>query len=220
MPKALKTRPKQVRNATQTKARILREATQIFAGTGYDGASISDIVKASQINKRMIYHYFGDKEGLYRAVFLHQWGELKDWFDRAVKKRFDDPATTSLTVEQLLTEAIDTLFDFMASHPHFVRLMMWEGLEGGAISRSIWKQVRGPIYVQLEFLIKQAQEEKVLDSKLEPSHLIISFLGAVGFYFAYAPTLFEIIRKNPFSEPALEERKNQLKFMLTSLFTK
>jgi hypothetical protein len=105
----------------------------------------------------------------------------------------------------------------MAVNRRFVRLVMWEGLEGGAISRSIWTDVRGPLYVQVEFLIKSAQERGRLNPKLNPAHLVISFLGAVGFYFAYAPTLVDILHQDPFGKVALKQRKDELKLLLKSL---
>lgn len=216
--KAKKSSKTGVRNAAQTKARILEAAFGVFSKKGFDGAATSEIVKSARINKRMLYHYFGDKEGLYRAVFVQQWSELKSWFDQAIRRRIEEGGGLPSDVRTILGEALDTCFDFMAAKPDFVRLMMWEGLEGGQISRAIWKEVRGPIYVQVEFLIKQAQEEGVLDHSVDPAQLIISFLGSIGFYFAYAPTLVEMIRKDPYSPSALKERKTALREMLESQF--
>ena len=166
----------------------------------------------------MVYHYFGDKKGLYRAVFLYQWSELKEWFDRALKKRMEESGTAPIDSRQLMKEALGTFFDFMASHQNFVRLMMWEGLEGGEVSRSLWTDVRGPIYVQIEFLVKQAQREGLIDKNVDPAHLIVSFLGVISFYFAYAPTLIDILHKDPFDSEALAERKGQVLRLLESLF--
>lgn len=206
---------KKRRDAIETRARILREATRIFAVHGFEGSPISGIVKASKVNKRMVYHYFGDKAGLYREIFLEQWGELKAWFDKALEKQGGDPSTNG---EKLLSEALGIFFDFMASHQDFVRLTMWEGLEGGWVSRSIWKDVRGPIYFQMEVLIKYAQEAGLLDKEMDAGHLIVSFLGAISFYFAYAPTLIDILHKDPFDPEALAERKEQVARLLKSLY--
>jgi TetR/AcrR family transcriptional regulator len=211
---------KQTRNAELTRARILEKATEVFAAAGFDGASIGDIVKASRVNKRMIYHYFGDKEGLYRAIFRHQWGELKEWFDRELSRRLESGAPWPTDAASILMEAVDISSDFMASHQFFIRLMMWEGLEGGQISRSIWTDVRGPLYAQVEFLIRQAQQEGSLDPRTDPAHLVISFLGAVSFYFAYAPTLADMLHQEPFAARVLEERKGQLKRLLGGLIIK
>lgn len=206
------------RNAAKTRAKILEKATDLFAASGYEGTSISDIVTASKVNKRMIYHYFGDKHGLYRAIFLQQWGELKEWFDQAFLKRV--ASARPVTTQDLIDEAVGIFFEFMQSHQPFVRLMMWEGLEGGEISRSIWTDVRGPLYAQMEFVIKQAQEEDLLDRRLDAGHFIVSFLGAITFYFGYASTLKNMIHQEPLEPDALKKRKEQLLLLLKNLYLK
>ncbi len=57
-----------VRAGDGTRARILSAATDEFAANGYSGARIEAISRAAGANPRMIYHYFGDKDGLYVAV--------------------------------------------------------------------------------------------------------------------------------------------------------
>lgn len=208
--------PKKTRNAKRTRARILTMASELFAEKGFEGTAVSEITRASGVTKRMLYHYFSDKKGLYRAVFVHEWGELKEWYDKALKKRMEDPS--SVETKELLAESVSIFFDFLARRPQFVRLMMWEGLEGGEISRSIWKDVRGPLYVQMELLIRQAQEEGLLDINLDAAHLVVSFLGVISFYFAYAPTLEDMIHEEPFAEEALANRKFQIMRMLESLY--
>jgi len=51
-----------------TRQRILDAALVAFAAQGPLGARVDDIAAAAQINKRMLYHYFGDKAGLFQAV--------------------------------------------------------------------------------------------------------------------------------------------------------
>ena len=47
---------------------ILLAATREFAAEGFGGARVDAIADRAQINKRMLYHYFGNKEELYLAV--------------------------------------------------------------------------------------------------------------------------------------------------------
>lgn len=206
------------RDAAKTRARILLQSTKLFAKKGFAGTSISDIVKATGNNKRMVYHYFGDKKGLYRAVFLQQWEELKEWFDRAFQKRIEAAGQRPIDTREAVSEALSIYFDFIASHQDFVRLMMWEGLEGGEISRSIWKEIRRPLYVQMTFLITQAQEEGKLDPNLDPAHLVVTFLGAISFYFGYAASLGDMFGEDPLTPQALAKRKDQLLRVLKDLF--
>lgn len=203
------------RNADKTRARILARATTLFARHGYEGTPISQIIAAAGVNQRMIYHYFGDKRGLYRAIFLKYWGDLKVELDRAITHRLATGVPTSGW--QMLQETLETVFDFMARHRNSLRLLMWEGLEGGEISQSIWTEVRGPLFVEVAFLVQQAQQEGKLDPALDPAHLIVSFLGAIGFYFAYAPTLVDMLGKDPFSKEMLVARRQHVHQLLGGL---
>lgn len=209
---------KKSRNAARTRALIREKAAEIFAAKGYEGTALSEIVAAAGVTKRMIYHYYGDKRGLYRAIFIHEWGLLKEWYDRALKRRME--TGESIATKELIAQSVGIFFDFLVHRPQFVRLMMWEGLEGGEISQSIWKDIRGPLYVQMEFLIRQAQSEGLLDPKLDAAHFVVTFLGAVSFYFGYAPTLVDMIHEEPFSKDALAKRKTQLLCLLDNLYRK
>ena len=57
-----------VRDPEATKARILAAATEEFAAKGISGARIDDIAERARTNKRMLYYYFGSKEGLFREI--------------------------------------------------------------------------------------------------------------------------------------------------------
>ena len=60
-----------------TRERILRTAIAEFSEKGYSGARVLTICRKSRVNPRMIYHYFGGKDGLYVAVLEHVLGELR-----------------------------------------------------------------------------------------------------------------------------------------------
>lgn len=55
--------------ATQT--RIIAVARDIFTREGYAGASLAEIVKKANVTTGAIYHHYGDKRGLFKAVAKH-----------------------------------------------------------------------------------------------------------------------------------------------------
>ncbi|HOX85373.1 MAG TPA: TetR/AcrR family transcriptional regulator [bacterium] len=55
-------------SSRETKAQIIRIAAHLFALKGYDGVSMREISEKTGVTKPTIYYYFGNKEGLYRAL--------------------------------------------------------------------------------------------------------------------------------------------------------
>lgn len=196
------------RNPDKTKASILAVATELFAQHGFHGTALNDLCQKAKANKRMIYHYFENKDGLYLAVHRRGWEQLGSWFAQELVRN-GTPATP-LSQSDLLLEAVKIFHDFVATNSIFVRLLMWDGLEGGKASRALWKDIRGPIYRQIEALVVAAQQNSVLTADLKPPHLIISFMGAVAFYYSHAHTMVDIFQKDPLSAEAVEERKEQI----------
>jgi AcrR family transcriptional regulator len=62
------TGPVRRRDATATRAAILRAAREAFTQLGYDGAGVRDIARAAEVDARLIGRYFGSKEGLFAEV--------------------------------------------------------------------------------------------------------------------------------------------------------
>src|SRR5215207_9399041 len=60
-----------------TRADILEVATQEFAEMGLSGSRIDWIADRTKTSKRMIYYYFGSKEGLYRAVLAECYRRIR-----------------------------------------------------------------------------------------------------------------------------------------------
>src|SRR5438094_5863902 len=94
--------PPGTRNPERTQERILQAAFKEFAAKGFAGARVDGIARRASINKRMLYHYFGDKEALFVEVLRRKieqrqaWGvatpddpreSLPYWFDLAGKDR-------------------------------------------------------------------------------------------------------------------------------------
>ena len=84
-------------NAEQTKRRILHAASELFADHGFDGTSVRQIAAGAGVSLGMIRHYFGSKEGLWKAVvsshFTEYMNELEAQRDvlRALEQLPDTP---------------------------------------------------------------------------------------------------------------------------------
>src|SRR5580692_3648685 len=77
MVRPAKTDGSATRNPERTRGRILSAALKEFAAKGFAGARVDVIARRADINKRMLYHYFGDKEGLFKAVLRRKLSERR-----------------------------------------------------------------------------------------------------------------------------------------------
>jgi AcrR family transcriptional regulator len=102
------------RDAAASRRRILDAATEEFSAYGLAGARVARIAEKANINTRMIYAYFGSKDGLFDAVLEHH-------VLAAQKSVTLDPADVPAYAEQV--------FDAYRSQPHLVRLYLWQYLE-------------------------------------------------------------------------------------------
>ena len=85
------------------RARLLRSGLRLFAQQGYAKTSTRELAEDAGVNVASISYYFGDKAGLYRAVFSEPLGA-----PRADGARFDRPG---LSLRQALTELFDELLE-------------------------------------------------------------------------------------------------------------
>ncbi len=51
-----------------TSDRILEKSLDLFSSKGYDATSVREICEAAGITKPTLYHFYGSKEGVYRAL--------------------------------------------------------------------------------------------------------------------------------------------------------
>src|SRR5437764_12666706 len=73
-------RPAGVRelSAQATRESILRAAIKVFARHGFSGGSVEKISRAAKSYDRMIYYYFGNKEGLFVAALEEIYRRFND----------------------------------------------------------------------------------------------------------------------------------------------
>jgi AcrR family transcriptional regulator len=58
-------RPAKTAKSQRTRAAILKAAQELFAGQGYERATVRDIAAMASIDPAMVMRYFGSKEGLF-----------------------------------------------------------------------------------------------------------------------------------------------------------
>ena len=123
------------RAAQATREGILRAATKVFAQHGFDGGRVERISSAAKSHDRMIYYYFGSKEGLFIAVLEEQY------------RRFNEAESAQLLQpghpDEALTAVIRFMWQYYQKHPEFITLLNTENLHRG---KHIGKSLRARDY--------------------------------------------------------------------------
>lgn len=104
----------------RTMAEILEVATHEFADKGLAGARIDEIAAATRTSKRMIYYYFGSKDGLYLAVLEEAYRRMRNI---EADLHLDD-----LDPVAALRRLVEFTYDHHQGNEDFIRLVMNENI--------------------------------------------------------------------------------------------
>lgn len=192
-------RPKRTNSPERTKSEILNAATEEFSLRGLDGARVDVIAARTKNAKRMIYYYFGNKEGLYLAVLERAYGLI-----RAAEKGLN---LKGLSPSEAITRLVEFTFDYQEASVDFVRLVANENIHfGDFIKKSnIIGDVNAPVLQELSDILKRGQSQGAFRADIEPLdvHLLIS--SFCFFRVSNQHTLQSIFRTDLFS-PEIKSR--------------
>ncbi|MBL8700724.1 MAG: TetR family transcriptional regulator [Alphaproteobacteria bacterium] len=183
-----------------TRGRILDAATREFSSRGLGGARVDAIATRAGVNKRMLYHYFGNKEALFRAVLENAYEDIR--------RREEALDLTHLPPEAALRELVTFTFDYFLINPHFIALLNSENLHRARHIRRSGRvgAINNPIVRTLAEVLARGEKAGVFRSGIEPIQLYISIAGVSYFYFSNVHTLSTIFARDLRAPAALKER--------------
>lgn len=163
-------KPERVRDAERTRSELLQVATAVFAEDGFSGARVDDIAERTRTTKRMIYYYFGGKEGLYLAVLENAYLGIRQ-AEQALDVAHLDPV---LAVRRLA----ELTYDHHVRHPEFIRLVSIENIHRGEFIRRLdsLRTVAAPAVGLLEEVLTRGRSAGVFRADVDALdvHLVIS----------------------------------------------
>lgn len=163
------------RDPERTRQRILAAAIEEFAERGSSGARVDSIARRADINERMLYYYFGNKDQLYLAVLEEVYGE----FNRAEHALKLD----LLAPLDAVAELAHFVWDYYADHPELIQLINNENLHEAKSMRQsteIRQQV-SPIIELLAQTLKRGQASGEIRQGVDPVDLYVT-ISAMGYY--------------------------------------
>jgi AcrR family transcriptional regulator len=163
------------RDPDKTRERLLLAAIDEFAAHGEAGARIDRISERAGVNKRMIYAYFDNKEGLFAAVREHSLDQLVE----AVPMSADD-----------LPGYAGRLFDYLIDHPERHRLALWRTLEDSPATEAEQRSTAEKLAT--------LSEARVHDKALDPASLLVFIMALVRAW----PSTYGALAKPTFADAA------------------
>jgi AcrR family transcriptional regulator len=198
------------RNAAVTRGRILEAARHEFAARGFNEARIEDVAERAGANRRMIYYYFGSKDGLYLAALESVYAQLMD-----EERKID---VDKLHPVQAITELVRLKIDHYTQHPEFIAFLNMENLyraEHLKHSKRI-ADFKAPFTEIIARVLERGQRDGLFRRDVDPVDLYISICALGYLYFSNQYTLGVIFGRDLITASALRQRKTSIADMIIS----
>ena len=193
--------PARVQDPDGVRANILEVATREFAQKGLSGARVDEIAAKTRTSKRMIYYYFGDKEGLFLAVLEAAYARI-----RTIEGTLD---LAGLSPVEAMRRLAEFTFDYQNANPDFVRLVMVENIHNGEhIARS--QTLRGTnvsVLKMLREIYARGVGEGVFRAGLDAVDLHMTISALSFFNVANRATFSHIFEREMGTPEALARRR-------------
>jgi AcrR family transcriptional regulator len=188
----------------RTMAGILEVATAEFASKGLSGARIDEIAAATRTSKRMIYYYFGSKEGLYLAVLEEAYRRM-----RSIEGELH---LEDLEPEAALRRLVEFTFDHHQGNEDYIRLVMTENMHRGAYlaqSKSI-QELNVPAIQAIRKLYDRGVQQEQFRPGLDPIDIHASISALTFFNVSNQHTFGLIFKDDTQSATANATRRNNI----------
>ncbi|MBP7001547.1 TetR/AcrR family transcriptional regulator [Amaricoccus sp.] len=171
------------RDPGRTRASILAAATREFAENGFGGARVDAIAARAGSNKRMLYHYFGDKEALYLVVLEEAYAGIRG-----------AEATLDLghrAPEEGVRELTVFTWRYFVEHPEFISLLNTENLMRARFLRGSTRirAMQTTLVSELTSILGRGVAAGLFRPGLDPLHVYLTMASLSVFYLSNRHTL-------------------------------
>jgi len=201
------------RDSALTKEAILGAATYEFCRNGLGGARVEAIAQRAKANMRLLYAYFGDKNGLYLAVLEHVYTEIRS-AEQQLNLDNLDPAAA-------MRELVDFTFTFFGEHPDYIALINTENLQRAQNLRKSRKiaKLTLPLVTSIENILRRGSAADVFRKDIDPINLYISITALSYFHVSNRYTLSAMFGKDLGDAEWLKGRREHAQAMIFAWLT-
>ncbi len=186
---------RQTRNPETTKARILAAAKKEFARVGLGGARVDSIAERAKSNKRMLYHYFGNKDDLFRFTLDQAYAEFRT-AEAQLAIEQDDPVTA-------MKRLIAFTWQYYLDNPEFITLVNSENLHKARHLKAspLTGEMSRKFVGRMQDLLDRGVIAGVFRPGLDPVQVLIS-ISALGYFYLTNQHTGTIVYERDLMSPA------------------
>jgi AcrR family transcriptional regulator len=169
-------RKPQVRDPEATKARILSASKKEFARYGLGGARVDAIAAQAQSNKRMMYHYFGNKEQLFRITLEQAYGHFRE-AEAGLELEKEEPVAA-------ICKLVAFIWRYFLDNPEFITLVNSENLHKARHLKNsdLITDMSRRFVARMQNLLVRGAKAGIFRNDLDPVQFNIT-VAAVGYYY-------------------------------------
>lgn len=202
-----------VRDSKKSKEDILKAAEEAFSQKGLFGTRVDEIAGIPNINKRMIYEYFGCKRDLYKEVLKVAYHRIGNHGKAVIGP--------DMQFDEAIRSVIEFYFEYLSAHPTYVNLILWENLNRGEfISELEQSEIGQPMLGVLQGILERDRQRGVLRADFEPRQVIITMLTSTFAYFSNRYTLSVILQYDMKMKQSIEKKASDLADMIIEYIQK
>lgn len=193
-------RKPRARDAEATKQRILDAAKREFAKNGLSGARVDVISEKARANKRMIYHYFESKEGLFQTILENAYVDI-----RTAEQKLN---LDHLAPKEALERLVRFTWDYYLKNPEFITLVNSENLHRAKhLKKSeLVKTFSRKFVSMVSTILDRGVATGDFRAGIDPVQLNIT-IAAIGYYYLTNRFTGSIVfERDLMAKDALEER--------------
>lgn len=196
--------PPRSRDADKSQLTILSAALEEFAQYGYAGARVDRIAERAEINKRLIYYYFGNKDDLFLAVLERAYADIRA-AEQALHLDAMDPV-------EAIRQLVSFTWHYYLDHPEFITLLNSENLHQATHLKQSERiqEMNSPLVQLLAGVLERGRHQGLFRDGVDPVQLYISIASICYFYLSNNATLSAVFGRDLRTPKALAQRLSHM----------
>lgn len=189
------------RDPAGARVRILAAARAEFSTKGLSGARVDEIARRAGTNKRMLYHYFGNKAALFLLTLEGAYADIRT-AERELRLEALAPA-------EAMRVLVGFTFDWLGENPHFITLLNSENLHQARHLKTSARirEMHSAMVEMIDGVLRRGAADGSFRADADPVQLFISMTGVSYFYFCNRYTLSTIFGRDLTAPLAMRERR-------------